>query len=295
MTPVIKLKNKNNLNVSPLNLNSNMIYFNNNLRGQEEKPLKSIQDCLNVDDQLLININNVSASFNVKLHLNLRHLALHGHNVEYKREKAKLIMKLRKPSTTANIWSSGKIVCIGSASEYDSKIASKRIARIIQRLGYAEAKFSGFKIVNVLGTCSFPFYIRIIQFSEKYKSNSQYEPELHPGVTYRIKEFKATLKIYSTGSITVNAPSEAIVKLAIEHIYPLVLPFGRNKILDDTCLVGVTEENKYREQNTRVLESTGHLPILYHSPVGELIKNWQLNTLVPKVDKNNDILLNYTA
>jgi len=154
---------------------------------------------------------------------------------------------------------------------------------------------------------------------------NRYEPELHPGVTYRIKEFKATLKIYSTGSITVNgkkiikeirkkmfvsisyrniyslnyilstAPSEAIVKLAIEHIYPLVLPFGRNKILDDKCLVGVTEENKYREQNTRVLESTGHLPILYHSPVGELIKNWQLNTLVPKVDKNNDILLNYTA
>ncbi|KAE9542392.1 hypothetical protein AGLY_003519 [Aphis glycines] len=287
MTPVIRIINKNNLNISPLNLNENMIYFNNDFHGQE--PTIPIQGCLNV------NISNVSASFNVKSHLNLRHLALHGHNVEYRREKAKLIMKLRKPSTTANIWSSGKIVCIGSASENDSKIASKRIARIIQRLGYAEAKFSGYKIVNVLGSCSLPFYIRIIQFSEKYKSDSQYEPELHPGVTYKIKEIKATLKIYSTGSITVNAPSEEKVKLAIEHIYPLVLPFGRNKILDDKCLVGVTGGINYREQNTRILQSTSHLPVLYHSPVGELIKNWQLNTFVPTVDKNHDILLNYTA
>ena len=31
-----------------------------------------------------------------------------------------------------------------------------------------------------------------------------YEPELHPGVTFRIKELKATLKVFSTGSITVT-------------------------------------------------------------------------------------------
>lgn len=95
--------------------------------------------------------------------------------------------------------------------------------------------------------------------------------------------------------ILFTAPSEEKVKLAIEHIYPLVLPFGRNKILDDKCLVGVTGGINYREQNTRILQSTSHLPVLYHSPVGELIKNWQLNTFVPTVDKNHDILLNYTA
>lgn len=31
-----------------------------------------------------------------------------------------------------------------------------------------------------------------------------YEPELHPGATYRIKELKATLKIFTTGSITIT-------------------------------------------------------------------------------------------
>ena len=31
-----------------------------------------------------------------------------------------------------------------------------------------------------------------------------YEPELHPGVTYKIANPKATLKVFSTGSLTVT-------------------------------------------------------------------------------------------
>lgn len=89
MTPIIKLKNKINLNGSTLN--ANMIYYNNDLRGQEKiltASRKPVQDCSNVDDEILINISNVAASFNLKSHLNLRYLALNGHNVEYRREKA---------------------------------------------------------------------------------------------------------------------------------------------------------------------------------------------------------------
>ena len=37
-----------------------------------------------------------------------------------------------------------------------------------------------------------------------------YEPELHPGVTYRIKDLKATLKIFSTGSITVTGTAKIL-------------------------------------------------------------------------------------
>lgn len=49
-----------------------------------------------------------------------------------------------------------------------------------------------------------PWAIKITQFSEKYRKEASYEPELHPGVTYKLKEPKATLKIFSTGSITVT-------------------------------------------------------------------------------------------
>lgn len=61
--------------------------------------------------------------------------------------------------------------------------------------------------MNVLGTCSMPWGIMIVNFSEKYKKDASYEPELHPGVTYKLYNPKATLKIFSTGSITVTGES----------------------------------------------------------------------------------------
>nr|CAD7395316.1 unnamed protein product [Timema poppensis] len=148
-------------------------------------------------------INNVVCSFSVRCHLNLRQIALNGANVEYRRENGMITMKLRKPYTTASMWSSGKITCTGATSEDQAKIAARRFARCLQKLGF-KTRFNNFRVVNVLGTCSMPFAIRITPFSERYKNAANYEPELHPGVTYKLKEPKATLKIFSTGSVTVT-------------------------------------------------------------------------------------------
>ena len=49
-----------------------------------------------------------------------------------------------------------------------------------------------------------PWAIKIIPFSEKYKKEASYEPELHPGVTYNLHNPTATLKIFTTGSMTVT-------------------------------------------------------------------------------------------
>lgn len=96
-----------------------------------------------------------------------------------------------------------------------------------------------------------PWAIKIVQFSEKYKKEASYEPELHPGVTYNLHNPTATLKIFSTGSMTVTgeyktlpvrlcliayaidlfvARSVANVQAAIEHIYPLVYEFKKPRV-----------------------------------------------------------------
>lgn len=82
-------------------------------------------------------------------------------------------------------------------------MAARRYSRCLQKLGF-NVRFRNFRIVNVLGTCSMPWGIMIVNFSEKYKKDASYEPELHPGVTYKLYNPKATLKIFSTGSITVT-------------------------------------------------------------------------------------------
>lgn len=179
-------------------------------------------------------INNVVCSFSVRCHLNLKEIALSGSNVEYRKENGMVTMKLRHPYTTASIWSSGKITCTGANSEDQAKVSARKFSRILQRLDdkYKDIRIKNWRIVNVLGTCTLPFAIKIVPFSQAFKEAS-YEPELHPGVTYKIKIPKATLKIFSTGSITVTAPSVANVQAAIEHIYPKVFEFQKRKEVAD--------------------------------------------------------------
>ena len=114
-------------------------------------------------------INNVVCSFNVRCHLNLREIAQQGHNVEYRRENGMVTMKLRQPYTTANMWNSGKITCTGATSEDQARIAARRFARVLQKLGY-NCRFTNYRVVNVLGTVTLPFAIKITQFSQAHRN-----------------------------------------------------------------------------------------------------------------------------
>jgi transcription initiation factor TFIID TATA-box-binding protein len=65
-------------------------------------------------------------------------------------------MRIRDPKTTALIFASGKMVVTGAKSEDDSRLGSRKYARIVQKLGF-DAKFSEFKIQNIVGSCDVKF------------------------------------------------------------------------------------------------------------------------------------------
>ncbi|XP_072018034.1 LOW QUALITY PROTEIN: TATA box-binding protein-like 1 [Amphiura filiformis] len=190
-------------------------------------------------------INNVVCTFSVRCHLNLHRIGMDGHNVEYRREYGKVTMRFRKPSSTATMWSSGKVTMTGNDSAAHAKVNARRCARALQKLGFRVA-FSNYKVVNVLGTSAMPWGIRLPNFSREHRRDASYEPELHPAVTYRIKSPKATLKLFSTGSITCTAPSVENVQLAIEHIYPLVLPFKKIMTEEELAMRGNQSKNARR-------------------------------------------------
>ncbi|EDW78214.2 uncharacterized protein Dwil_GK16294 [Drosophila willistoni] len=247
---------------------------------QQNNPLelttgaKAIEET-EVEPELDIVINNVVCSFSVRCHLKLREIALHGANVEYRRENGMVTMKLRHPYTTASIWSSGRITCTGATSEIMAKVAARRYARCLGKLGFP-TRFQNFRIVNVLGTCSMPWAIKIVNFSERHRDNASYEPELHPGVTYKMREPKATLKIFSTGSITVTAASVNDVEAAIQHIYPLAYEFRKQRS---------PEEMQHMRAKQKQYNNNSADP----SEVEEMLATQA------KVDGKNDIFVNTTA
>jgi TATA-box binding protein (TBP) (component of TFIID and TFIIIB) len=86
-------------------------------------------------------------------------------------------MRIRDPKTTALIFASGKMVVTGAKSEDDSRLASRKYARIIQKLGF-DARFQEFKIQNIVGSCDVKFPIRLEGLAFAHQAFSSYEPEV---------------------------------------------------------------------------------------------------------------------
>ena len=135
-----------------------------------------------------IKVNNIHCTFNVRCLLNIEDIMERGVNVELRKNRDHVTMQLREPPATATIWSNGKITCTGPRSEIDARIACRRIARILQNLGYP-VRFRSFKIHNCHATVKLPFPIKTIDFSKAHPEAS-YEPELHTGVIYKVESFK---------------------------------------------------------------------------------------------------------
>jgi transcription initiation factor TFIID TATA-box-binding protein len=94
-------------------------------------------------------------------------------------------------------------VCTGAKSEQQSKLAARKYARIIQKLGFP-AQFKDFKIQNIVGSCDAKFPIRLEGLAYAHGHFSSYEPELFPGLIYRMKQPKIVLLIFVSGKIVLT-------------------------------------------------------------------------------------------
>ncbi|XP_022849140.1 TATA-binding protein 2-like isoform X1 [Olea europaea var. sylvestris] len=142
-------------------------------------------------------------------------------------------MRIREPKTTALIFASGKMVCTGAKSEQHSKLAARKFscylqyARIIQKLGF-QAKFKDFKIQNIVGSCDVKFPIRLEGLAYAHGAFSSYEPELFPGLIYRMKQPKIVLLIFVSGKIVLTgAKIRDETYAAFENIYPVLTEFQK--------------------------------------------------------------------
>ncbi|KAL8914923.1 MAG: hypothetical protein Q9171_000550 [Xanthocarpia ochracea] len=168
-------------------------------------------------------LQNIVATVNLDCRLDLKTIALHARNAEYNPKRfAAVIMRIREPKTTALIFASGKMVVTGAKSEDDSKLASRKYARIIQKLGF-NAKFTDFKIQNIVGSCDIKFPIRLEGLASRHHNFSSYEPELFPGLIYRMYKPKIVLLIFVSGKIVLTgAKVREEIYQAFETIYPVL-------------------------------------------------------------------------
>lgn len=160
--------------------------------------------------------------------LDLKKIAMHARNAEYNPKRfSAVVMRIREPRTTALIFSSGKMVVTGAKSEDGSRLAARKYARIIQRLGF-NVHFSDFKIQNLVGSVDVHFAIQLEGLCVTHNQFSSYEPELFPGLIYRMVKPRVVLLIFVSGKIVITgAKTRDEIAEAFNQIYPIVRGFKK--------------------------------------------------------------------
>ncbi|CAF4115546.1 unnamed protein product [Rotaria sp. Silwood2] len=152
-------------------------------------------------------LQNVISTVDLSCPLDLKRISLQVRNAEYNPKRfAAVIMRIRRPRTTALIFASGKMVCTGAKSEEDSLEAARRYARVIQKLAFP-VKFRDFKIQNMVGSVDVKFPIRFEKIIIEHHQYCSYEPEIFPGLIYRIGKPKVVLLIFVSGKIVLTGNS----------------------------------------------------------------------------------------
>jgi len=173
-------------------------------------------------------IQNVVSVVNLQCKLDLRKIATNTRNAEYNPKRfAAVILRIREPRTTSLVFASGKLVCTGAKSEDDSKLAARKYARIIQKLGF-EVKFHGYKVHNIVGSVDVRFPIRLEAFNTIHSQFSSYEPELFPGLIYRMVSPRVVLLIFVSGKVVLTGAKErSQISKAFEIIHPILKEFQK--------------------------------------------------------------------
>lgn len=190
---------------------------------------QTVLACVSTYRSSLSLTRNIVSTVNLGCRLDLKQIALHARNAEYNPKRfAAVIMRIREPKTTALIFASGKMVCTGAKSEELSKLAARKYARIIQKLGFP-AKFTDFKIQNIVGSCDVKFPIRLEGLAHDHSTYSSYEPELFPGLIYRMVQPKIVLLVFVSGKIVLTgAKVRDEIYTAFENIYPVLTEFKKS-------------------------------------------------------------------
>ncbi|KAL0244200.1 hypothetical protein GEMRC1_008285 [Eukaryota sp. GEM-RC1] len=189
-------------------------------------------DLLPLDDSSVsikpseVKIYNVVATVNLKCSLDLKHIASYVRNAEYNpRRFAAAIVRIMEPKATALMFRTGKMVITGASNEEDCHRAARRFCRILQKVK-CPVSFSDFKIENIVGVSKMGYCIDLEALHMRHHKFAQYEPELFPGLVYRLLEPKVCLLIFVTGRIVITgARTRDAIYLALEKMAPVLNEF----------------------------------------------------------------------
>ena len=161
-------------------------------------------------------IENVVATVIMEIteKIDLNKIARKFEDVEYNPERFPgLVMRITDPKATFLIFSTGKMVITGLRRADEASLGVKKIMKSIKNAGI---NLSNPKITvqNIVASGDLHTFIDL-NMAAIVMENAMYEPEVFPGLIYRMKDPKTVFLIFSTGKVVcTGAKNKKFVKEA---------------------------------------------------------------------------------
>ena len=162
---------------------------------------------------------NVVVSASIHRDLPLERLAAQLEKTEYNPEQFPgLIFKVDKPKASSLLFSSGKVICTGTKSVNEARLAIKAIIRKIEALGLKVTGEPEIEVTNIVASGSVGGKLNLNEIIFKF-DNTEYEPEQFPGLVYKMPNSHVTFLLFGTGRVVITgAKSE---EETIESVHEL--------------------------------------------------------------------------
>ncbi|GAG69826.1 unnamed protein product [marine sediment metagenome] len=173
-------------------------------------------------------IENVVATVVMEIteKIDLTKIARKFEDVEYNPERFPgLIMRITDPKATFLIFSTGKMVITGLRRADQASPGVKKIVKSIKKAGINVSN-PEITIQNIVASGDLHTFIDL-NMAAIIMENAMYEPEVFPGLIYRMKDPKTVFLIFSTGKVVcTGAKNKKFVKEAFIKLNHKVRELG---------------------------------------------------------------------
>lgn len=122
--------------------------------------------------------------------------------------------KSYEPQASFLIFASGKMNCVGAKSMNDAKLAIKKLTKKLQKAGIKIKVEPKVKVQNIVASFDFGREFDLERIARTFE-NTEYEPEVFPGLVFRLDEPKVVVLLFVSGKgVCAGAKSLADIKKA---------------------------------------------------------------------------------
>ncbi len=159
------------------------------------------------DIKKTIRIENVVASLAVGQKIDIEKFASEIEGAEYNRKRfPAVVYRTSSPKVAALLFGSGKIVCTGAKSIEDVSKGLEQVFDKMRSIGIKIDNEPDIKIRNIVATANLGTTLVDLNAVAMGLGleNVEYEPEIFPGLVYRLSDPKVVSLIFGSGKIVIT-------------------------------------------------------------------------------------------